>query len=85
VGHDQDSAQAVHFARLNAEDRGLIPRYLLASAYALDGQEKAAAKVLDQAAKDFPKVARDRRQLSRELHMPDFVTGPLEQHGLLGP
>ncbi|TCM22271.1 TolB-like protein [Novosphingobium sp. PhB165] len=81
----EDGAQAVHYARLNAEDRGLIPRYLLASAYALDGQVQAAGKVLDQAAKDYPKVARDRRQLVRELHMPDFVTRPLEEHGLLGP
>ncbi|WP_395332885.1 tetratricopeptide repeat protein [Novosphingobium sp. BL-8H] len=81
----QDGAQALHFARLNAEDRGLIPRYLLASAYALNGQKDAAAEVLEKAARDYPKVARDRRQLIRELHMPDFVTGPLEENGLLGP
>ncbi|WP_395395104.1 tetratricopeptide repeat protein [Novosphingobium sp. BL-8A] len=81
----EDGPQAVHYARLNAEDRGLIPRYLLASAYALDGQVPAARKVLDQAARDFPRVARDRRQLIRELHMPDFVSGPLEANGLLGP
>lgn len=81
----QNGTEAVHYARLNAEDRGLIPRYILASAYALDGQVQAAAKVLDQAARDYPKVARDRRQLIRELHMPDFVTGPLEAKGLLGP
>lgn len=81
----QDGPQAVHYARLNAEDRGLIPRYILASAYALDGQVQMARKVLDQAARDYPKVAQDRRQLVRELHMPDFITGPLETNGLLGP
>ncbi len=81
----EDGAQAVHYARLNAEDRGLIPRYLLASAYALNGQVGEARKVLDQAARDYPRVARDRRQLVRELHMPDFVTGPLESNDLLGP
>jgi TolB-like protein/cytochrome c-type biogenesis protein CcmH/NrfG len=80
----KDGAKAVHYARLAADDDGLIPRYLLASALALDGQAKQAEAVLAQAAKDFPRAARDRREVIRDLHMPEFISGPLDEQGLLG-
>ncbi|WP_142634154.1 hypothetical protein [Sphingomonas sp. IC081] len=80
----RDGQKAVRYARLGADDYGLIPRYLLASALALNQQPKQAESVLVQAAKDFPKVARDRRELIREMHMPEFISGPLEAQGLLG-
>lgn len=80
----KDGAKAVRYARLGADDDGLVPRYLLASALALDGQAKQAEAVLAQAGRDFPRVAQDRRAVIRDLHLPEFISGPLEEQGLLG-
>ncbi|MPS69524.1 MAG: tetratricopeptide repeat protein [Novosphingobium sp.] len=81
--HRKDGPEAVHFARLNAEDRGLLSRYLLASAYALDGRGREAADVLGHAARAFPDVSQDRSAVARELRLPDFVTAPLVDKGLM--
>ncbi|GEM_PF-1537903 len=80
----KDAAQALRYGRLGAEDGGLMSRYLLAAALAQDGQVSEARGVLEAAAKAYPGIPKDRRQVVRELRFPSFATEPLETQGLLG-
>ncbi|MGH6743375.1 hypothetical protein [Novosphingobium sp.] len=78
-----EADEALRYARLGAADGGLMSRYLLASAYAQAGKGAEARRVLEEAARAYPGVSKDRREVVRQLRIPDFAAEPLEAQGLL--